>query len=76
MERAAVLKKHYILATLLAILLLLSGAAWTARTDVPQLTVANMSETYSLKGDWLFRPGDDMAWSSPAYDDSDWGSGD
>ena len=25
-----------------------------------------------LKGDWRFRPGDDPAWASPVFDDSDW----
>ncbi len=63
---------HYILATLFASFVLLTATAWTARSDAPHLTVADMSETYSLKGDWQFRPGDDIRWASPAFDDSNW----
>ena len=26
----------------------------------------------TVTGQWRFRPGDDLAWASPSYDDSDW----
>jgi len=49
-----------------------STATWAVTSEVPRLTVAEMEETYSLKGQWKFRPGDDFKWASPGYDDSDW----
>jgi diguanylate cyclase (GGDEF)-like protein len=48
------------------------SALWAAQTDVPQLTATNLKKTYSLDGHWQFRPGDDMNWVSPGFDDSKW----
>ncbi len=74
MQRASRARKNYSLAIVLAALLLLCGGVWAVRVDAPRLTVENIQETYSLKGSWQFLPGDDMAWASPDYDDSGWGS--
>ncbi|MBE9537747.1 MAG: diguanylate cyclase [Proteobacteria bacterium] len=58
--------------TLLTSLVLFSGASWAAKAEIPRLTLADMEETYSLKGSWQFLPGDDFSWAVAAYDDSGW----
>jgi diguanylate cyclase (GGDEF)-like protein len=69
MERAIRTIKNYSLTVVLAVLL--CGGVWA---EAPRLTVENMHAPYSLKGNWQFLPGDNMAWASPSYDDSGWGS--
>jgi diguanylate cyclase (GGDEF)-like protein len=68
-ERAIRAIKRYSLTAVLAVLL--CGGVWA---EVPRLTVENMYETYSLKGNWQFLPGDNLAWASPSYSDRSWGS--
>ena len=58
--------------TLIASLLIYSGATWATRGEIVHLTEADLRETHSLKGHWQFRPGDDLNWLSPDYDDGNW----
>jgi diguanylate cyclase (GGDEF)-like protein len=74
MERVSRVQKYYSSAVVMAILLLLCGGVWAVRSDAPRLTVESLQETYSLKGDWQFLPGDNLLWATPNYDDSHWGS--
>ncbi|MFT6274202.1 MAG: diguanylate cyclase (GGDEF)-like protein [Halioglobus sp.] len=65
--------KGSLLALVAALLCGNMSMLWAAQTDVPQLTAGDLKKTYSLDGIWQFRPGDDMSWVSPGFDDSKWG---
>ena len=43
-----------------------------AQTDIVHLTVDDLDKTYSLVGPWQFLAGDNLDWSSPSFDDSNW----
>ena len=64
-RRTAKLAALYGLALIVSVV---SGEVAQARL----LAVASIDEPVSLSGYWRFQPGDDPAWSDPAYDDSDW----
>lgn len=44
----------------------------TASSKAPVVAVELGKETILLDGPWQFHTGDDMAWASPAHDDSHW----
>jgi phosphoserine phosphatase RsbU/P len=48
--------------------LLLSAPAFHAQT----FDATHLSEPADLSMTWLLRPGDDLSWAKPAYDDSKW----
>ncbi|QFU74640.1 diguanylate cyclase [Halioglobus maricola] len=58
----------------LAILLFAGqGAVVHANDSIAALVDENMlRDGLSLKGEWRFQPGDDLAWANPALDDSSW----
>lgn len=70
-------------AILFALLVSLSHAvvAWEAPAsgslnygEIPVISIHSASTTQSLAGQWQFKPGDNMLWASPGYDDAAWGS--
>ena len=40
----------------------------------PAVGTTDLLEGFSLTGQWRFKPGDNMAWADPDFDDSQWGS--
>ncbi|AQA16882.1 hypothetical protein BST95_00265 [Halioglobus japonicus] len=58
----------------LALLLLAGQASLVSANDTVAAHVDEhlLRESLSLKGDWRFMPGDDMAWASPTYSDAEW----
>ena len=63
------------LATLLLLVFsLFSAAPAPAQSGLVKGTIGDA--VLVLTGPWKFHPGDDMAWSSPAFDDSGWGTQD
>ena len=67
------MRAKYILIALTASVLSGSGSAVVvAGTETAHLTESDVQASYSLGGQWRFRPGDDLSWASPDYDDSSW----
>jgi hypothetical protein len=56
------MKKMFILTEIVALFIILS----CSRTNEP--------ETIFLDGGWKFKTGDDLAWASPTFDDTSWGT--
>ncbi len=48
------------------------GSTQAAVVEIPRVSSALFSEGLSLRGEWRFRPGDDMNWARPALDDQHW----
>lgn len=40
--------------------------------EIPRVSVNNLNEGLSLRGQWRFSPGDDLGWARPSLDDSQW----
>ena len=59
------------LAALSILLLLLTARAVAAQ---PTVIAGNLLDGYSLAGEWRFKPGDDIAWAAPEFDDNHWGN--
>ena len=66
----------FLLATGLLCLLLAGSLTQAASTTdgLPFITGENLREGISLRGQWRFKPGDNIAWATPAVDDSSWSS--
>ncbi|MEH6584234.1 MAG: diguanylate cyclase [Halioglobus sp.] len=64
--------QHWIIA--LYLLAALVFMVPNSRADVPLISLDSIPRGVSLSGEWQFQPGDDMAWLSPQYDDSRWGT--
>ncbi len=70
------ISKAFLLATGLFCLLLAGSLTQAASTTegLPFITGENLREGISLRGQWRFKPGDNIAWAIPAVDDSSWSS--
>jgi diguanylate cyclase (GGDEF)-like protein len=44
----------------------------TPTIDLPVVSQSDLHETFSLAGEWRFQPGDDLAWATPQFNDSNW----
>jgi len=50
-----------------------AGQAGTRTTPGTSIVIEDLGKgTFTLDGPWQFRPGDDPAWASAAFDSSDW----
>jgi hypothetical protein len=58
----------------LPIIVPFTAAAASAQSSVVDRTIGDA--VVVLSGSWKFHPGDNMAWASPDFDDSGWGSQD
>lgn len=57
--------------------LLAGGAPAQARgaaSELPQVSADALREGVSLRGQWRFRPGDNLDWAAPGLEDGDWNS--
>ena len=71
---------YFVLRRTAAILLLIFATHWAHATqastkntaDAPVVIDALGKGTFALNGPWQFHPGDDYAWASPTFDDSNW----
>ncbi len=73
-KRAGLLSHRSILVAVLSIPLALFIPPASAQSGVVKGTIGDA--VLVLTGPWKFHPGDNMAWASPAYDDSAWGTQD
>lgn len=44
----------------------------TAGPATPRVDSHELHDGFSLKGQWRFRPGDDLSWAAPKLDDNSW----
>ncbi|WP_162846062.1 diguanylate cyclase [Seongchinamella sediminis] len=48
--------------------------ARTALNELPRVSAEALREGVSLRGQWRFRPGDNLDWAAPGLEDSNWSS--
>ncbi|KAA1188908.1 diguanylate cyclase [Pseudohalioglobus sediminis] len=64
-----------LLALIFAVCLLTAGQwarAQSVPQEIPRVSAENLGEGLSLRGQWRFRPGDDVNWADPALEDKHW----